>query len=484
MDKVRRDRLRSVICAARVSVEEGLATALSRFGLYLVGSPDAFSELRNLTPEEIAIYPRLIAAVRRHGRAVGTTGEASPDSLNPAAVKRFVRESGATWVNRLAALRALEARGFLTPPAARLSPDYGDLSARAYHAQADAAAVGRRMPPLEAMRVGLTSAFREMASEVAVLFDLDDEASLVWPKDTKLKEVLTAFSTQVDEADWAEPDVLGWVYQYYQTVTNKELKRRKKVETGFKLTADDVPVANQFYTPNWVVRALADNTIGRLWLERTGRLPRHEPQGAGVRLVDPRVGTPNAAADLSGFASWASEAPDVSRDVTVDRLCRFVAPLPSTPPAPKPKDLREFRVLDPACGSGHFLLYAFDVLVAMWREAEPSLPLRDIPALVLEHNLFGIDIDLRAAQLAAFALYLKARTVLAALDSTATLEIRRLNIVVAEAHLDDDTQKNGLLRKFNAEPETRRSWRRSSPISTTPTCSAACCRSARSSTRS
>src|SRR5262249_44802854 len=151
------------------------------------------------------------------------------------------------------------------------------------------------------------------------------------------------------------------------TDANAELKKRKKT-TGFKYKPDDIPIANQFYTPPWVVRVLTDNTLGRLWLEAQGRIPRLERDP--YRLTDPRNDIAHAANEPAAFKAWLIDEPDPLTDQTVDRLCRFLVPLAS-PPLPRArKSPREIKVLDPACGSGHFLLYAFDVLFAMYREAE------------------------------------------------------------------------------------------------------------------
>ncbi|MBI3303497.1 MAG: hypothetical protein HYZ72_15645, partial [Deltaproteobacteria bacterium] len=289
-----------------------------------------------------------------------------------------------------------------------------------------------------------------------------------WPDAVTLRNLLRLFSTEVTEDDWSQPDVLGWVYQYYNTEANSELKRRKNRTIGFKYKPDDIPIANQFYTPHWVVRVLTDNTLGRLWLEMHERLPQlesYEEEQEGkrqprYRLSEHRCDVPHAAVAPEAFKTWISEEADVLRDHTVDRLCRFLVPLPSQPVPRGKKNVREIRVLDPACGSGHFLLYAFDILFAIYREAEPDLDPREIPALILENNLFGIDIDLRAAQLAVFELYLKARATLAAIDPSAPLRLRRLNIVVADAHIGNDPRKEAFLERYQGETEIQELYRK------------------------
>ena len=454
MNKDRRDHLRGVIGRARRLVETTLQQQLNGFGLFSDAEPAGRDELAFSVAQE-QVYPRLLDAVRRAGRAMGEGDRVTPD-----AVVRYVREAGGTWVNRLAALRALEARELLGPAATIVSDEYGGLSPRAYALRERAAADGKPISPDEALRNGLCAACEELAATVRVLFDLSDEQSLLWPDKVALRELLRLLSAEVTEPDWREPDVLGWVYQYYNADANQALKQRKNRTTSFKYRPDDIPIANQFYTPSWVVRALADNTLGRLWLEMRSRLPRHLSDESGWRLEDHRRDVPHAGRDPAGFRVWVGESPDALLDVSIDRLCRFLVPLPSEAPPRPEKSPRELRVLDPACGSGHFLIYAFDLLFAMYREAEPDLDPRSIPALILENNLFGIDIDLRAAQLAAFDLYLKARVTLQAIDPSARLSVRRLNIVVADAHIAGDPRKDSLLARYKDEPEIQDVYRR------------------------
>lgn len=461
MEKSRRDALRVVINAVRKEVEDSLARQMTVFGLNRDSAPIPREDLA-LPPDREPLYPRLLDAVKRHGRALGNAG-----IVTAAAVSRFVREAGGTWVNRLAALRAMEVRGLLVPPAAFISEEYGGTSPRASRLRDEAAGMAKPLSREQALRAGIEDACRELSENVGVLFDLTDEQSLLWPDIAALKNVLKLFSNDVTAADWSEPDVLGWVYQYYNAEANAELKKRKARTTGFKYTADDIPVANQFYTPHWVVRVLTDNSLGRLWLEGRDRAPQievlEEPAASEntdskpkYRLDERREGIPHAANEPDAFREWLNEKPDPLKDVTVDRLCRFLVPLPSRPlPRPR-KRAHDIRVIDLACGSGHFLLYGFDVLFAMYREDEPALDPRAIPALILENNLFGIDIDLRAAQLAAFSLYMKAREVLSSIDPAAPLELKRMNIVVADAHIGDDPRKAEFLERYKDNLEIRR----------------------------
>ena len=169
---------------------------------------------------------------------------------------------------------------------------------------------------------------------------------------------------EIPEEDWREIEVLGWLYQFYIS------ERKAEVMAGRgAYEARDIPAATQLFTPHWIVRYMVENSVGRLWLEA------HPESGLREKMpyfLEAEGG--DAGEGEVGF------------------------------PGLRPEDL---TVMDPACGSGHILVYAFDLLFEIYREqgyAEPR-----IARLILENNLFGLDIDERAVQLACFALLMKAR---------------------------------------------------------------------------
>jgi len=191
-------------------------------------------------------------------------------------------------------------------------------------------------------------------------------------------------------------ETLGWVYQYF---TPKELRDQARKESAAPRNSYELSFRNQFYTPDYVVRFLVENTLGRLWWE-----------------MHPETSLKTA----TEYLVWR----------------------PDEEPTPRaPKDPRALRILDPACGSGHFLHYAFELLQVIYREAwehpdgtfdrlRADYPEREaferaVPGLILRHNLFGIDIDLRATQLTALSLYLRAKR------AHAGAEVRRVNAVLA-----------------------------------------------------
>jgi hypothetical protein len=181
----------------------------------------------------------------------------------------------------------------------------------------------------------------------------------------------------IAEVDWLDTansengvEIVGWLYQFY-------ISERKDAVIGAKskVAARDIPAATQLFTPHWIVRYMVENSLGRLWLEAH---PESQLRAKMPYYLE--------------SAPLAAEVPEVA--VTL-------------PTAALPQRPEELTVIDPACGSGHILVYAFDLLFEIYKEQ--GYLERDIPALILTHNLHGLDIDDRAIQLASFAVLMKAR---------------------------------------------------------------------------
>ena len=185
-------------------------------------------------------------------------------------------------------------------------------------------------------------------------------------KDSVLRKSVEAMSVEdcVGENGEGTVEIIGWLYQFYIS------ERKDEVMAGFKKSkkagADEIPAATQLFTPDWIVRYLVQNTVGRLWTQNHPESQLHETWEYYIESV----------------------GEDAGEILKID----------------SPEDL---TVCDPACGSGHMLTYAFDLLYSIYDEAGYSA--NEIPGLILEHNLFGMEIDERAANLAAFALTMKAR---------------------------------------------------------------------------
>ncbi len=305
------------------------------------------------------------------------------------AVSKLIKETAFTHLNRLVAFKLMEARGLVRSPLSKRHAANGFmmwLGARpieeALYNQGDNPndrdAFGEA-PRDRAYRHFLLWQSAELAKEIRVLFDADNVPSMLFPRPGVLKELIDALNADERKDDWdrGNEEAVGWIYQYFNAEEKAEafervFKKKKKFERA------DVPAATQIFTPRWIVQFLVQNSLGRLWLSM------HSDSTLGERLT-------------------------------------YLIPLPTDPPHVAPKKVKDIRLLDPATGTMHFGLVAFDLLVEMYREelarsglpgwpAQPSVQSEaEIPAAILSQNLFGIDIDLRAVQLASLALYLKAK---------------------------------------------------------------------------
>jgi SAM-dependent methyltransferase len=319
---------------------------------------------------------------------------------------RYIRSAAYTFLNRILALRVSEAHGLIVETI-QTKPEYGDRSKRERDL-ADRESTLMANPELYVQKA-LQEAYNEASVYVPMLFREDDPYALLTPGLIAIRQVRHELDTLPHEL-WLEFETLGWAYQYFKSEENQEIRRRMRGAPQ----PDEAPIINQFFTVAWIVKALVHNSLGRLWLEA-------HPNSSLLKKLD------------------------------------YFVPLESNFQSPEHViKIENLKVLDPACGSGHFLLGAFDLLLEMWKEEHPEIPIWHFPALILEHNIFGIDIDLRACQLAAAILYLKARTAFRALqndDPGAIFKPKRINIVCADIHFTDGNQRARFLSQFEGDPQ-------------------------------
>src|SRR5438094_430148 len=174
----------------------------------------------------------------------------------------------------------------------------------------------------------LEGLFDELSTEVKVLFDRRDPASVLWPKRATFEALLEILKAPELASVWGEDETIGWVYQFFNS---GDERKRMREESQAPRNSRELAVRNQFFTPRYVVEFLVDNTLGRAWLEMHG--------------------------DGSDLA----------------QRCRYFVRSEGERTRTRPrKDPRDLRVLDPACGSGHFLLYCFDLLLMIYEEAWAS----------------------------------------------------------------------------------------------------------------
>ena len=273
-----------------------------------------------------------------------------------------------------------------------------------------------------------------LAEEIGVLFSPEDSANRLFPPHKVLEKVLDLINSEELKDVWPEDETIGWIYQYF---TPKELRDQARRESHAPRNSYELAFRNQFYTPRYVVEFLTDNTLGRTWYEmqkaETGleKKCRYLVRRPNEIFLSPEEKAPEAK---GGSSKISNEA------VLQQPFCIHHRPK---------KDPRDIKVLDPACGSGHFLLYCFDLLELIYHEAyeDPELGpalkkdypseqdfRKAVPALILSRNLYGVDIDLRATQIAALALWLRAQKTYRQLElkDSKGPKITRSNIVCAE----------------------------------------------------
>ena len=208
--------------------------------------------------------------------------------------------------------------------------------------------------PDNGFRLYIESLFDEIGREVRVLFDRRDPKNLLWPRRQRLLDLLAILNNAELASVWGEDETIGWFYQYFNS---HEERRQMRGESQAPRNSRELAVRNQFFTPRYVVQFLTDNTLGRIWYE----MRRGDTK---LRNLDYLVRCPNEVFLGEGEAAPASGD---GRDEDLSQQERFRRPV--YVPFRAKKDPRDIRILDPACGSGHFLLYAFDLLLVIYEEA-------------------------------------------------------------------------------------------------------------------
>jgi len=339
------------------------------------------------------------AALRAKADVVAELNKQIADTSRQAVVERVAY----TWFNRFCALRYMDANrytrsGVVSPAPGHTQPEILQ-EAKAGHIDPDLAAYvdsqrvfdllsGRLPSPdgqAEAYRELLTGSCNQYHAVMPFLFEkIDDYTELLMPADLlSANSVLQATREALTADVCQDVEVIGWLYQFYISEKKDEVIGAKQ-----KITPENIPAATQLFTPNWIVRYLVQNSLGRLWLLNRP----HSRLAAQMEFYIAPERHSEGAAESSGLPGERF-LPAVGMTGEGDFL-RVNSP-------------EELTVCDPAVGSGHMLTYAFDLLYAIYEEEGYNAP--DIPRLILQRNLTGLEIDERAAALAAFALTMKAR---------------------------------------------------------------------------
>ena len=382
-DQSTRNRLQRFVTDARRTLEEEFTRQLQNdYGLDPIsGTASPLESLRHINDQQ-----RETARILRDTLAHYC---ASADTDTKAGLDRIVREQAFTVLNRLAALRMAEARGLLMESVGN------GYQAKGFQLYARLAGTGLGETG-DAYRVYLQSVFDELSQDLPGLFDRFSPQGRLFPREAALIQILSLINHGEIEPLWAEDETIGWIYQYFNS---KEERKAMRDASQAPRNSRELAVRNQFFTPRYVVEFLVDNTLGRLWFNWTG-----------------------GQTGLRDRCQYLLVKPDEQPD-----------------PAKRLRDPRTIKLLDPACGSMHFGLYAFDLFLEIYREAwaweqthgpgcldsetggsadlkplsqtyaDQDAFLHDVPRLIIEHNIYGVDIDPRAAQIASLALWLRAQ---------------------------------------------------------------------------
>jgi len=356
----------------------------------------AREEFIKVVTERAALYgitAKKIASCEIKGDYAFISGKPFPKSIEKSRddlvkkieAKGFIQvmeEVAYTWFNRFAAIRFMEINGYL-------SHGYRVLSHPDGHSEPEILEKAQYLNGLnglekdeiialkttgnmdaELYRKLIIAQCNELHSAMPFLFEkVDDPTELLLPDNLlNTDSVIRQMVSEISEEDWAQVEIIGWLYQFYISDKKDALMKAKK---AYK--TEDIPAVTQLFTPNWIVKYLVQNSLGAKWL---ATYPSSGIKGKMEYYIEPTEQTDELKKQLKGI----------------------------TPDSLNPEEL---TVMDPACGSGHILVETYVLLKEIYLER--GYRPKDIPALILKKNLYGLEIDDRAGQLAGFALMMKAR---------------------------------------------------------------------------
>lgn len=360
--------LKSYAPQARRDFITAVKTRAARFGITEGGSA-SIQEQGDVAIINGQAYPRIVARQCRNLEI----------KIRIRGFDAVMEEVAYTWFNRFAAIRYMELHGYfdhgfrvLSHPAGETTPEIvqhaekvvlpGLKAARVVELKLD----GRRDEAL--FRMLLVAQCNALHAAMPFLFErIDDETELLLPDNLLHSDsIVRQMVERIAESDWQEIEIIGWLYQFY-------ISEKKDQVIGKVVRSEDIPAATQLFTPNWIVKYMVQNSLGAKWLATYPNSP--------------------IKAKMEYYIEPAEQPEEVRRQIQAE--------------TPDSLDPEELTFLDPANGSGHILVEAYDLFKEIYLER--GYRLRDIPRLILEKNLYGLDIDDRAAQMSGFSLIMKAR---------------------------------------------------------------------------
>lgn len=284
-----------------------------------------------------------------------------------------IEEVAYTWFNRIMALRFMDANGYQTPMAitpvpGQMRPEIlQDAMGGTIDEELGLSETDKMLPEAKLYRKLLVAVCNRLYQPMPFLFErIADYTELLLPDDLLSDQsFVTDIRRGMTDEDCQNVEITGWLYQFYITDRKADAEKKKSKKGGLK--SDEQAAATQLFTPHWIVRYMVENSLGRIWM---------------ILHPDSHL---------------------------VEQMPYYIRPTDNQQdPLPEGiQSVKDIRFVDPCTGSGHVLVYAFDLFTFMYEEEGFSR--REIPALILQNNLYGMDIDRRCYQLACFALTMKAR---------------------------------------------------------------------------
>ena len=312
-------------------------------------------------------------------RHVAKSRKRLEERISQAGFEQVMESIAYTWFNRFAAIRFMELHGYLdhgyrvlSHPEGKLYPEILD-----HAATVDLAVLDRKIvlelkvdgsKDEELYRLLLLAQCNALHQAMPFLFaSIGDETELLLPANLlHTDSLIYQMVAYIDESDWGQIEIIGWLYQYY-------ISEKKEQVIGDVVASENIPAATQLFTPNWIVKYLVQNSLGAMWM---ATYPKSKLKDQMEYYIEPAVQSDEVVAQLAGTI-------------------------------PRALDPEALTLIDPASGSGHILVEAYNLLKSIYLER--GYRQRDVASLILEKNLFGLDIDERAAQLTGFALMMKGR---------------------------------------------------------------------------
>ena len=363
-------------------------------------------------------------AVRQRGRLKELIEQKAESSDYKTAYSSVLEEVAYTWFNRLIAIRFMEVNDYLPSRIRVLSSESKgklepDLVSTPFDAELELSDAEREtimrlktdnqvdvlfrllfVKQCNALNQVLPKLFEKTADYTELLLNVSvtDQDGIVY----HLVHDINEDDFNIEKGGQVE--IIGWLYQYYNTEPKEEAFALLK--KNVKITKERIPAVTQLFTPDWIVRYMVENSLGRLWIEheRGGQLSNFtygELSGKTIAELEGRRMGPVSEESLAKEYGWKYYLPEAEQDPEVEEQLRKIRE--------SYQDLcpEDIKVIDPCMGSGHILVYAFDVLMQIYEAA--GYTKRDAAKSILENNLYGLDIDDRAFQLAYFAVMMKAR---------------------------------------------------------------------------